>query len=156
MPCRRGLVIQQYWLGSLHINVDSVTPAVRRRIMAAVPRRNTKPERLLRSELSRVGLQYRGHVKSLPGTPDIVILAPRIAIFVHGCFWHRHARCKFTTTPSTRGNFWKKKFNDNVVRDGRNIRRLRSLGWTPIVVWQCQINRSLDRVIAKIVSRIAD
>jgi DNA mismatch endonuclease (patch repair protein) len=95
---------------------------------------------IVRSFLHRKGLRFRLHAK-LPGKPDLVFPKYKTAVFVHGCFWHRHRGCKFTTTPKTRPEFWEAKFASNVKRDAVVKERLESLGWRVIVVWACQIDK---------------
>ena len=89
----------------------------RSRNMAAIKSKNTKPEIAVRKLLHSLGYRFRLHRKDLPGSPDIVLPKYRTAIFVHGCFWHRHENCKYATTPKTRESFWNKKFEDNKKRD---------------------------------------
>lgn len=88
--------------------------------------------------LHSLGLRFRLNVKHLPGSPDIVLAKWRTAIFVHGCFWHRHPKCKFAYEPKSRLTFWDKKFQQNVVRDAANYQELQELGWRVIVVWECE------------------
>lgn len=135
--------------------MDTVDCQTRSRIMAAVPRRDSKPEVTLRKELFRMGYRYRLHVKSLPGTPDIILPRFRVAVFVHGCFWHSHAMCKLATRPGTRRTFWTTKFEANIERDNRKRKELRNLGWASVVIWQCQIQRSVRVAAKRVVSRLA-
>ncbi|MCQ1773703.1 very short patch repair endonuclease [Neorhizobium galegae] len=107
-------------------------------LMARVKGKNTKPEMIVRRTLFAMGLRYRIHRKDLPGSPDIVFPGRKKAIFVHGCFWHRHAGCRLASTPKTRVDFWKAKFDANAARDSRNIDALEGLGWSVLVVWQCE------------------
>jgi DNA mismatch endonuclease, patch repair protein len=139
--------------------VDTVNRQTRSRIMASVPQRNSKPEVCLRRELFRRGYRYRLHVKSLPGTPDVVLPKFKLLIFIHGCFWHRHSGCRLTTNPSTRSAFWNAKFLANVQRDDRKRLQLRKLGWKSVVVWQCEIQRStraaadkIDRTVNRVIA----
>jgi len=106
--------------------------------MSRIRDRDTAPEMAVRSLLHRMGCRFRLHRKDLPGKPDIVLSKYRTVIFVHGCFWHRHRRCKFAYTPKTRIDFWTEKFEKNIERDSRIQRRLRNLGWHVIVVWECK------------------
>ena len=96
----------------------------------------------VRRILHRGGLRYVLNDRRLPGSPDIVLPRYRVCIFVHGCYWHRHAGCKFATTPSTRTDFWLAKFQDNVNRDKRNVEELLDLGWRVVVLWECGLRRS--------------
>lgn len=107
--------------------------------MKAVRREGTDPELAVRSALAALGLQFRINVRSLPGTPDAANLRRMFAIFVHGCFWHRHPGCRYSTTPKTNVRFWKEKFAANVARDKRNIEALKRRGIRVVVVWQCEL-----------------
>lgn len=110
--------------------------------MSRIRDRDTKPEKLVRSLLHRLGYRFRLHRKDLPGRPDIVLPKYRTAIFVHGCFWHRHRGCKYAYQPKSRVEFWKKKFLDTVKRDKRNQNELKELGWKVIIVWECELANS--------------
>jgi DNA mismatch endonuclease (patch repair protein) len=113
--------------------------------MSAVKRRDTEPEVVLRRALTELGIRYHLHDQSLPGTPDVVLSDRRVAVFVHGCFWHRHPRCSLATSPKSNVAFWKDKFQRNVKRDARNARILRSAGWSVCTVWQCRIEKDAGR-----------
>ncbi len=123
---------------------DIVDRSLRSRMMAAVGRADTGPEQIVRRCLRRLRVRYSSQGRGLPGTPDFVLGQPRVALFVHGCFWHRHRGCRLATTPATRARFWAKKFADNVVRDRRATWRLRHAGWRVWVVWQCQTRPAAD------------
>ena len=112
--------------------------AARSANMARIGARDTGPELAVRRLLHRLGYRYRLHNRQLPGTPDISFPGRRKAVFVHGCFWHRHDGCRRTTTPRTRTAFWKDKFDKNVVRDRTNMMDLSALGWETMVVWECE------------------
>ncbi|MDH4565315.1 DNA mismatch endonuclease Vsr [Pseudomonas sp. BN414] len=107
-------------------------------IMRAVKRAHTAPEISVRQTLHALGLRFRLHRRDLPGSPDIVLPRFRTAIFVHGCFWHRHTDCRYATTPKTRQEYWLPKFMANVERDARKEAQLRGLGWRVLVVWECE------------------
>jgi DNA mismatch endonuclease Vsr len=109
--------------------------------MAAVHSENTGPEMVVRRMVHRLGYRYRVHVATLPGRPDLVFPGRRKVIFVHGCFWHRHRKCRYATSPKTRRAFWKAKFDSNVERDGRNGRELKRMGWAVMTVWQCELKK---------------
>jgi DNA mismatch endonuclease, patch repair protein len=109
----------------------------RRRLMQRVRRTDTAPEILVREVLSDNGYRFSRHVKTLPGTPDIVFSKLKKAIFVHGCFWHAHT-CKRGTTPKTNRAFWIAKFDSNRLRDRRNVAGLKTMGYRALVVWECQ------------------
>jgi DNA mismatch endonuclease (patch repair protein) len=118
--------------------------SVRSRNMAAIRGKDTAPELAVRRILHAMGLRFRMHRKDLPGRPDIVLPKHRTVVFVHGCFWHRHEGCRYTTTPKTRQEFWQSKFADNVERDSRNSTDLQQLGWRVIVVWECELRQPSD------------
>lgn len=118
---------------------DIVDKATRSRMMSRIGGKNTSPEVAVRRFLHREGLRFRIHRRDLPGRPDVVLPRYRTVVFVHGCFWHRHAGCRYATTPSTNVAFWEKKFGQNVTRDARNLRELRRLGWRTIVIWECNL-----------------
>lgn len=119
-------------------------------MMSGIRSKNTKPELAVRSHLHKAGLRFRLHAK-LPGKPDLVLPKYRVAIFVHGCFWHRHENCRLSTTPRTNLQFWEKKFSDNVRRDALAIKSIENQGWKVHVIWSCQINEvMLDSIVMKI------
>ena len=110
---------------------------LRHRIMAAVRDKDSSAELLVRSYLHRHGFRFRLHAGDLSGRPDIVLPRWRATIFVHGCFWHRHARCSRATTPTTRRAFWLAKFQRNVERDRAAVEKLLETKWRVAVVWEC-------------------
>lgn len=114
--------------------------------MSGIRGQNTKPEMLLRRALHARGFRYRLHEKKLPGKPDLIFAKYGAVVFVHGCFWHRHEGCKYTTTPATREEFWQKKFCDNVARDIRNIDMLRQTSWRVAIVWECEVKARLTSI----------
>lgn len=113
--------------------------------MGLVRHENTLPELALRKELTAIGLRYRLHRGDLPGTPDIVFISAKLATFVHGCFWHRHQRCRKATTPKSNSDFWAKKFEQNIARDQANFSALESKGWKVHLVWECEIAKDARR-----------
>jgi len=123
--------------------------------MSRIKGKNTKPELLLRKLLHRAGFRFRIHAPKLPGKPDIVLPRHSTAIFVHGCFWHRHPDCSKATTPKTRTEFWQQKFRRTVERDKEKEAELRKLGWQVIVVWECEIrdNGVLISVLSEKIKR---
>lgn len=116
--------------------------------MALVRHKNTGPEWAVRRRLWAAGYRYRLHVSSLPGRPDLLFRASRLAVFVHGCFWHRHSGCSRTRTPKSNVAFWERKFRENQLRDQRNQMALESLGWVVEVIWECEVGKEswLSRV----------
>ena len=118
---------------------DIVNSQTRSRMMAGIRGKDTKPELALRRALHALGFRYRLHVKGVPGKPDIVMPKYNAVIFVHGCFWHRHRGCRYTTTPSSRRDFWTAKFDANVARDIVVRSALSQAGWRVATVWECAL-----------------
>lgn len=108
-------------------------------MMSGIRSRDTRPELVVRRWLHRNGYRFRLHRKDLPGSPDIVLPGRRIAIFVHGCFWHRHAGCRLAYNPKSNVERWQAKFQENVERDKRQQAALEALGWNSIVIWECEV-----------------
>lgn len=115
-----------------------VTDAATSRRMADVRQKDTTPELAVRRALTLLGLRYRVRNRDLPGSPDIANRSGRWAVFVHGCFWHRHPGCVRTTMPKRNRALWIKKFEGNVMRDVRAIAALRKLGFRVITIWECE------------------
>ena len=134
--------------------MDRFTEQKRKQIMASIKGRHTLPEKLVRRCLRKLGIKFRGNVKRLPGTPDIVILGSKKTVFVHGCFWHGHKGCPRATRPETNKSFWDKKIDGNIARDRRNLRELKSRGWSVLVIWQCQIKN--EPVLMRRLKRFAE
>jgi DNA mismatch endonuclease (patch repair protein) len=129
---------------------DTFTKSERSRIMAAVKSKDTTPEVLVRRLVHSLGYRYRLHVRSLPGTPDLVFPRLRKIINVNGCFWHMH-RCPRCRVPSSRHDYWTAKMRRNAARDKRTHRELRRNGWRVMVIWECQIGPSREeRLRAKV------
>ena len=122
----------------VHVRETTIT-AARSRNMAAIRGRNTSPELRVRSLLHGLGYRFRLHRRDLPGSPDIVLPRYRTVVFVHGCFWHRHPGCRYTTSPKTRADFWANKFEQNMERDERQQHQLREMGWSVMVIWECEL-----------------
>ena len=132
---------------------DIVDQATRSRMMAGIGGRNTRPELTLRRALHARGLRYRLHDRKLPGTPDLVFRQFGAVCFVHGCFWHRHAGCPYTTIPATRPEFWRAKFDSNTERDRRNRHSLLQAGWRVAIVWECALRKQAVVEIARQLER---
>ena len=120
---------------------DTLTPSQRSHLMSRVKGKNTRPEKTIRSLLHRLGYRFRIHRSNLPGSPDIVLPKYKTVVFVHGCFWHRHAGCSKATMPAAHRDYWETKFAENLERDARKERELATLGWHVITVWQCETVR---------------
>ena len=118
--------------------------------MARIRARDTRPEMAVRRLLHSLGYRYRLHRRELPGSPDICFPSRKKAVFIHGCFWHRHDGCRRTTNPKTRTSYWKDKFRKNVIRDRRNIAGLAELGWAAMVVWECE-TKNLKRLAPRLI-----
>jgi DNA mismatch endonuclease (patch repair protein) len=122
-------------------------------MMSGIRGKNTRPEIAVRRYLHARGFRFRLHRRDLPGKPDIVLPKYRTAIFVHGCYWHRHEGCKYATTPSTNREFWQQKFHENVERDRRHQAQLADAGWNVLVIWECRIDEEhLDQLGRKIIA----
>ncbi len=117
--------------------VDIVSPATRSRMMSNIKTKNSRPEMLVRRLLHLEGYRFRLHRKDLPGTPDIVLPKFKIAIFVHGCFWHSHCGCNNAKVPATRSEFWMAKLSANVARDKVAVEKLNAIGWRVLCIWEC-------------------
>lgn len=131
---------------------DVVDRATRSRMMSGIRGRDTKPELIVRSYLHKAGLRFRLGMK-LPGKPDLVFPKYRAVVFVHGCFWHRHAGCKYAAVPKSNAAFWRKKFKENVSRDCRVQELLEQAGWRVIVVWECNLTPKVLSGVSKRVAR---
>ncbi|MBI3568198.1 MAG: DNA mismatch endonuclease Vsr [Gemmatimonadetes bacterium] len=128
---------------------DTVDRDTRSRMMSGIRGKDTAPERAVRSGLHRRGLRFRLNVSGLPGRPDIVLSRWNAVVFVHGCFWHRHAGCRFSYTPKSRVAFWRQKFRENVVRDRRVVKELTADGWNVHMLWTCEITPARIARLAK-------
>lgn len=130
---------------------DIFSKEARSRIMRGAKSKDTRPELRLRKALWKKGLRYRTHYK-LSGSPDIVFPSKRVAIFVHGCFWHFCAQ--HGHIPSTNRGFWRKKLERNKQRDKENVKELRKQGWHTLTIWEHDVNNSLQKAVKKIISRL--
>jgi DNA mismatch endonuclease, patch repair protein len=129
--------------------VDVFKKEKRSWLMSRVKGVDTAPELLIRSLLHRMGYRFRLHVFDLPGKPDIVLPRHRKVIFVNGCFWHGHKRCRRSALPETNRDFWEQKISKTAKRDQRNIRQLRKAGWKVLTIWQCKMT-DIEKVDHKI------
>lgn len=119
--------------------------------MSRIRSKNTKPEMAVRRALHAAGFRFRLHVKDLPGKPDIVLPKWKTVVFVHGCFWHRHLSCRKWSVPASNKEYWEKKFAMNIERDQKAITELIELGWSPIVLWECEVKKASYDEIVKMV-----
>lgn len=129
--------------------MDSLTPKSRSDNMRAIRSKDTSPELTVRRLVHSLGYRYRLHAAKLPGKPDLVFASRKKVIFLHGCFWHLHAGCREGRIPGSRQSYWKPKLEGNRERDQRNRRALRRLGWSVLVIWECEVKRG-ERLRGKI------
>jgi len=122
--------------------VDTINPERRSWLMSRVKGRETNTEKHVRSLLHKRGYRFRKNVSRLPGTPDVVLAKYKVAIFIHGCFWHGHLNCNRSRLPSTRLAYWEMKRKDNLERDERKTKELRKLGWRIAIIWGCAVKNS--------------
>lgn len=133
---------------------DTFSAEERSRIMAKIHGKDTRPEKIVRSLIHRLGYRFRLHRVDLPGKPDIVLPRLRKVIFVHGCFWHGHKGCKRAKRPATNTEFWNKKIDRNIERDKQNLSDLENAGWKCLVIWGCEL-RDLDKM-SKIIKKFLE
>ncbi|HEX6011409.1 MAG TPA: very short patch repair endonuclease [Geminicoccaceae bacterium] len=129
--------------------MDRLSKEQRSALMARIRGRDTMPERYVRSRLFAAGFRFRLHRRDLPGSPDIVLPGRRVAVFVHGCFWHDHG-CRRGRRPGTNPAFWEAKFERNDERDRRNAALLAELGWRVAVVWTCDLEGGVAEVLGQL------
>ena len=135
--------------------MDVLTKEQRHRNMSNIRSKNTKPEMIVRSLVHSLGYRYRLHRKDLAGKPDMIFVARRKVMFIHGCFWHLHD-CKFgKVEPKTNAEFWQAKRHSNAVRDKQNVRLLKKEGWQICIIWECELRNkpALQRRIIKFLER---
>ena len=132
---------------------DIVDSKRRSENMSRIKGRDTAPELAVRRIAHGLGLRFRLHRKDLPGRPDLVFPKHRLAVFVHGCFWHRHDGCRYAYTPKSRSAFWTNKFAGNVARDQRKEEALRNLGWQVLVIWECE-TRDEENIKQSLTTRV--
>jgi DNA mismatch endonuclease (patch repair protein) len=118
---------------------DVLTTAQRSYNMSRIKGKDTKPELLVRKYLHAQGFRYKLHDKTLPGKPDVVLPNYKTVIFIHGCFWHGHADCKYFKIPKTRTEWWMEKINKNKANDAKAIYALKKSGWRILTVWECEL-----------------
>lgn len=138
-----GLV--QWAIGASSLMVDVMSRAKRSALMARISGKHTAPELKVRRLLWSAGYRYRLHRKIPSGRPDVILASRRIAIFIHGCFWHGHKGCTYFRLPKTRPTFWASKLLANRLRDRRSIRLTSKAGWRVAVVWECALRNDVDQ-----------
>ena len=131
--------------------VDNLTPEQRSYCMSRIKGKDTGLEMRVRSELHRQGLRFRKHVKELPGKPDVVFVAAKVAVFIDGDFWHGY---RFPSWEHKVSDFWKKKISKNRERDNKNHRKLRNTGWKVVRLWQHDIEKNFEVSINRIISAV--
>lgn len=131
---------------------DPFNPAERSAIMAQVHSTGTTPEIKVRKEVHRAGFRYRLYRADLPGKPDLVFPRFKLAVFVHGCFWHWHG-CKRSRMPEANRDYWTRKIQRNVERDKRNQDALLELGWDVAIIWECELKTGIAALIADLQER---
>lgn len=135
----------------MKLGMDILAPEQRSRLMSRIRGKDTRPELRVRQVTYALGFRFRLHRRDLPGSPDLVFASRRKAIFVHGCYWHRHAGCRYAYSPKSNAEFWQAKFAANVARDQIATNALRELGWQVLVIWECE-----TRNAEALQSRLAD
>ena len=128
---------------------DTVSPETRSRVMSRVRSRNTRPELYVRRTVWAEGFRYRLHVKKLPGNPDIALAKYRLAVFVHGCFWHHHG-CAKDRRPSSNREYWDRKLDGNAERDARYRTQLEELGWSVVTIWECSLAAGTESLVSEL------
>ena len=124
--------------------------------MSQIRSTNTKPELLVRKFLHAQGYRYRLHDKKLPGHPDIVLPKYKTIIFIHGCFWHGHANCKYYKVPQTRTEWWLAKINRNKANDTKAAKALKKEGWNIITIWECSLKPAkADKTLTRLLTRLS-
>lgn len=135
--------------------MDTLSRAERSVRMSLVRSKDTKPEMVVRQIAHSLGFRFRLHRRDLPGSPDLVFPRLRKVVFVHGCFWHQHSCAAGDRIPKSRVTFWRKKLMGNALRDSRNVRALRRMGWQVLTIWECQtgecerLRRSIINFLSK-------
>jgi DNA mismatch endonuclease (patch repair protein) len=131
---------------------DNLTQKQRSHCMSKIRSKGTRPELIVRSIVHKLGFRFRLHRRDLPGIPDLVLPRHRVAIFVHGCFWHQHPGCIRSKRPKSNTAYWEKKLDGNIERDLAHLVRLQRLGWRVGIVWECEtaFQKSLNAKILRL------
>ena len=122
--------------------------------MAQIRSKDTSIEVKVRKYLFAQGFRFRKNDKRFPGKPDIVLPKYKTVVYIHGCFWHRHSGCKRATMPKSKTEYWEEKFQRNVKNDTLHVEQIKDMGWNPIVIWECEINKNFDATMDKLIETI--
>lgn len=133
---------------------DNLTKEQRHKNMRNIRGKDTSIELKFRKALYHAGFRYLKNVSGMTGKPDIVLTKYKTVIFIHGCFWHRHTNCKYASTPDTNREYWDKKFQDTIKRDKLEQKILSEAGWNIIVIWECEIKSSFDKLLKNTIQKI--
>ena len=134
---------------------DTHSPQVRSYNMSRIRSKNTKPEEIVRKYLFSRGLRYRKHDKRYAGKPDMIFPKYRAAVFINGCFWHKHLGCRYYVPPKSNTEFWTDKLEKNRLRDEKNMEQLKTDGWNVIVVWECELKKTIrDKRLEKLYTEV--
>lgn len=134
--------------------LDNVEANVRSRMMSSIRGKDTQPELIVRRYLHASGFRFRLHRKDLQGRPDLVLPKWRVAVFVHGCFWHGHQKCRYFSLPKTRPEFWEAKIQGNRIRDIRAERLLSEQGWRVMTIWECALRDCRKEALSQLATLI--
>ena len=135
---------------------DRLSPEKRSWNMSRIKAKDTSIEIKVRHYLFSLGFRYRKNDSRYPGKPDIILPKYKTAIFINGCFWHRHPGCKDATTPKTNTAFWEDKFARNIANDEKKTYELNKLGYQVIVLWECEINNQFEETMSRTITKIKD
>lgn len=134
--------------------MDSITNEKRSWNMSRIKSKDTKIEVLVRRYLFAKGFRFRKNDKRYPGKPDVVLPKYRVVIFVNGCFWHMHLGCKYGRLPKSNTDYWKPKLEKNSENDKQHIKQLQEMGWTVVVLWECELKKDFEGVMERIIQKL--
>lgn len=134
--------------------MDSLTPEKRSWNMSRIKGKDTSIEVKVRKYLFSKGFRFRKNDKRYPGKPDIVLPKYKTVIFINGCFWHMHSGCKQGRLPKSNVEYWRKKLEKNVLNDKLHIQQIERMGWSSIVLWECELKKDFDGVMEKLLKQL--
>lgn len=134
--------------------MDSLTPEKRSWNMSRIKGKDTSIEVKVRKYLFSKGFRFRKNDKRYPGKPDIVLPKYKTVIFINGCFWHMHPGCKQGRLPKSNVEYWRKKLEKNVLNDKLHIQQIERMGWSSIVLWECELKKDFDGVMEKLLKQL--